>query len=167
MKNIKKLIFLSLILLASTKAVSEEYKLKQINLDSNYKLDKQIIDNYGNLWIAYKENDESFVKNGKNKQGIQTVELYYKKSSDYIFLGKLNVDGIYDSNNNLLCRNIIFYERFNDLKPLGYMEEILQDPFYTGQYYLRNGLSYGALEPYAFLSIDFEKNTIIVTHVSD
>lgn len=35
MKNIKKLIFLSLILLASTKAVSEEYKLKQINLDSN------------------------------------------------------------------------------------------------------------------------------------
>lgn len=163
----KKTLIIIIFLFLCIPFYSEDFIYQQIELDEQYQMDKKIKENYGNLWIGYKFADITFFKYGEQCKPIEILEIYYKDNEELIFLGKINNLGIYDKDNELLCKNLLLKERFSDCKPLGLMEEVLYDPFYTGQYYLRNATSFGALEPYATISIDFENNTLKLDHLSE
>lgn len=166
--KIKRLyILFAIVLFICGDLFSEEYRLKQIELDSQYKLDKEILENYGNLWICYQFSNKTYQLYGSEWIPIRFIEIYYKNNTDFVFIGKIDVNGIYDKNNELICKNILLKNRFYGYTPLGLTERSLTDPFYTGQYLLNTQNEFGGLDPYASISIDFDINSIIVTHASD
>lgn len=125
----------------------------QYELDAKYQIDKEILENYGNLWAIYTLSEEIYINRYK-RLPIKEISFYYKSNNDFIFLGKYNKNGIYNNFDELIFINP-YSEKF-----IGYIENILIDPFYTGVYAYEQENRPGGFEPYAKIEIDFKNNSI-------
>lgn len=156
----RELILISILLLLCAGNYADEFRLKQIDLDMEYSLDKEIYNNYGNLWIGYQISEKSYKLFGGEFTPIPIIEVYYKKNNNYIYLGKIDTSGIYDKDNKLICENILLSQRFEGDTPLGMTENSLIDPFHTAQYVLTKEGNFGGLDPYARITINFKTNSL-------
>lgn len=121
---------------------------------------QQIKENYGNLWLRIYKSSTEFEFYSKKHFYIEKVEYYYKKNGNYIYLGEINKNGVYDKKNFLIEKCPISDKK--DYKVLGYTDYILQSPFDLGMYVLIND-KYGSLDPYVTLLIDFKNDTLFVS----
>ena len=133
--------------------IATEERIKQYSLDTKYEIDKKILQNLGNISAIYTYSNQIIV-NGSERAPIETISFYYKSNNNYYFLGKYDKYGIYNKNQELIYSNP-YAESF-----IGYTENILEDPFYTGQYVNEERFGPGAFEPYVNIQIDFQNVTI-------
>lgn len=163
----RKILMMCFILCTCTAySFADEFRLKQINLDMNSSLDNQIKNTYGNLWITYQLSEEKYQLFGSVWTPVTLIEVYYKRENNFIYIGKIDIQGIYDKNNNLICKNVLLAEDFDGYTPLGLTEESLEDPFYTAQYLLNDENDFGGLDPYATITINFETNSLEVLKIN-
>lgn len=166
----KKYVFLIFFLLEciiSAQEPSNDFIFKQIELSEENTLDKNILEHYGNLWISYKKADTPCIFSKTEIYPIPIINFYYKKNDSYFFLGKIDINGIYDKNYEKLCNNTLKKERFKNFTVLGFAETT-DIPFNTSQLYKNNETGkYGCSEPYAFFTIDFETNSLKLIHVRE
>lgn len=87
-----------------TKISSGEYELTFSFENSDYKDYKNFYEKFGNLYIRYKREDYVFFHYKKIHFPINSVEYFYKKGNDLISLGKIDIDGVYDSKNDLILK---------------------------------------------------------------
>jgi|GEM_PF-6541689 len=153
-------ILISILLLLCAASYADEFRLKQIDLDMEYSLDKEIYNNYGNLWISYQISDKSYKLYGGEWTPIPIIEIYYKKNNNYLYLGKIDTSGIYDKDNKLICENILLSQRYEGYTPIGMTDDSLIDPFQTGQFLLNKEGEFGGLDPYARVTINFKTNSL-------
>lgn len=128
----------------------------QYDLDPKYKMDREILEKYGNLWGIYTLSEEICI-NRSNRVPVEEISFFYRNNNNFIFLGKYNKLGIYNNANELIFDNP-YSENF-----VGYIENVLVDPFYTGVYAYENENSLGGFEPYTKIEIDFQNNSIKLT----
>ena len=88
-----------------------------------------------------------YFENQFERTPIETISFYYESDNNYFFLGKYDKYGIYNKNQELIYCNP-YTESF-----IGYTEDILEDPFYTGQYVNEDRFGPGAFEPYVNIQI--------------
>ena len=127
--------------------------IKKYDLNMSYEEDKKIFNKYGGLWAIYSCTD-SIVLNRIERECIQDISFYYKSNNDYIFLGKYDKYGVYNKNQELIFQNP-FANNF-----IGYIDIVLEDPFYTGQYAYEDGTRPGGFEPYTKITINFLEDSI-------
>jgi len=152
-KHIYMFFFLILCFLSYISAEQKEKIIKEYELDLSYETDKEILNNYGGLWLIYAYSD-SIILNQSERKSIKEISFYYKRNNNYIFLGKYNKYGIYNNKEEL-----IFINPYADYF-IGYIDTILEDPFYLGQYAYEDGKRPGGFEPYVKVFLNFQKNSI-------
>ena len=149
----KKYFMFVFILTCNLYLITTEERIKHYSLDEKYEIDKKILQNFGNISAIYIYSNQIIV-NGSERTPIETISFYYESDNNYFFLGKYDKYGIYNKNQELIYCNP-YTESF-----IGYTEDILENPFYTGQYVNEDRFGPGAFEPYVNIQIDFQNNTI-------
>lgn len=154
---LKRYLLIVFILIFSNLIFAKENRmfLKQYDLNPIYEMDSKILKEYGNLWAIYYLSDPITV-NGSERTPIEEISFYYKSNDNFIFLGKYDKYGVYDKTQKLLFKNP-YSNSF-----IGYIEIILEDPFYTGQYAFEGKFGPGGFEPYVKLKIDFSDDTLSI-----
>ena len=169
----KKAFFITYILilfcnLLFAQSKHDDFVYKQIEFSEDSIKGKEILEHYGNLWISYKQADETFFSWGKKNYPILVINFYYKKNDKYVFLGKIDTDGIYDKDENMLCGNTLKKDRFKEYEVLGYSELSLNYPFDSSQYYKNHKTgNYGWSDEYAFFTIDFDTDSLKLIRVRE
>lgn len=162
-----------------------EYDLKEYDFGSKalWQADaiKGVYEKYGNLHIKYKIIKSINILNVPDvyyyEHFIDDIEYYYKDEAGEHFLGKINMLGVYDRDGDMIydvlndTNDIARRWKFPVQSVIGYDYEILiSNPFNVAlcipEKYVpgRNEMSrtYFALDNFAEIYIDFEKNSLAV-----
>lgn len=127
---------------------------------------KNFYEHYGEIYLFYKETPCKCQRynnqNGKFEKKydiiIEELEYYYKKDNNLHYIGKINLKGIFDKNDNCI---IPFPEIPENMRADGYSSEILEKPFHNAVIITENGSS-RELDPYGYFIINYETNTFEV-----
>ena len=161
-------ILLLLVCIISAQENTNELIFKEVKFSEDGIKGREILNHYGNLWIGYKQADTPCIFSTKKYYPVTIINFFYKNNDDLFFLGKIDMNGIYDKNSQKLCSNTLKKERFNNISVLGFTEDSIEDPFYTSQFYKNNETGkYGCSEPYAFFTIDFETDSLKLIQVRE
>lgn len=135
-------------------------------IDNRY---KRIYEIYGNLFLLCKEkkveynyksyNDGKWIDYPYITNILESIEYYYKNSTDYILLGKVTTTGIFDKN------DICIYQWNNNLPAekthIGFISEMCDYPFLLKCVLTKDNELF-AYNPKIVLSIDINSNSISV-----
>ncbi|MDR1247992.1 MAG: hypothetical protein LBK63_01700 [Treponema sp.] len=69
----------------------------QVALDKKYRRD--VIAQYQEIWMGYSTSDKTFIDYDGEYAIIDYAYFFYKKEGEYVLLGSLNKNGLYDKNN--------------------------------------------------------------------
>ena len=86
---------------------------------------------------------------------IEELEYYYKKDNNLYYIGKINLNGVFNKHNNCI---IPFPETSKTIRVDGYNSEILESPFYNSVIITENGSS-RKLDSYGYFRMNYETNT--------
>jgi hypothetical protein len=158
MKKFTVLIFL---LIKFLSFVSAQETFLNIDFSNNDAFYNTIKENYDRFDLGYIKSDIIFESYGKTYFAIEKINYYGWKKDLRFFLGCADATGVYDKDLKLIkqCPFIATESRVN----VGLSSTMLSnsfEPCIVIQNTQKN--SYSNTDPFVFITIDFEKNTLII-----
>lgn len=161
-----KKIFFAFILAATTVVVfCQESTLKEkiVNFENATTTTyKEFYKHLGDLYLFYKEIPRKYQRYNENNgkfveqyNVIEEVEYYYKKKNNFCYIGKINLDGVFDKNNKCI---VPFPKTPKDTKVAGYDSKILEIPFNNSVVLIENG-SARDVGSYGWFRMNYITNT--------
>ncbi len=130
-------------------------KLIEYDIRKDCRLNNQIKENYGALWIGYFETDINYLVGDDLRFVIDHFKIYAGKEGRTL-LGEFKKDGVYDKEDKCFYR---FTNLAKNMEVLGYSSEVLRYPLEIILVKKRND-SISEINPFGNIYIDFENNTL-------
>ena len=111
------------------------------------------------VWIKYSPEISSYDSAHSGKQSIfDSVAYYLKKNGKMIYVGKVNKDGLFDKNGNLLQA----VQVADKVEVLGISEETLKAPLDPNLVIKRENGNISSSNPFVLICFDLENENIKV-----
>ncbi len=157
------LIFIMLIVTVFISCQESAYKEKIVSFENaTAPAHKEFYEHYGNIYLFYKENPQKYPKYSERNNtiieeysAIEELKYYYKSNNKLCYVGKINLDGVFDKNDKCIWP---FPEIPKEAKAVGYDSRILESPFNRAVILVENGSALST-DPYGYIRMNYETNT--------
>ena len=142
----------------------ENWYMQEVDFEnSDWETGQKIYEQYGKLYLKYQKLNISYNEYGTISFPITQLFYYYKNNDDFVYMGKVDMQGIYDKDDKLLLA-MPENENFIGLAS----SVVFEDPFSINFFAINPAdNNYFITEKYASLYVDYEKNTFTARSFSE